>query len=415
MTGHTDTKTAEEQKLTLVTLWRLYDWGLYNRRNEALAWELSSRECVEGVLHVEHIRLRSLLSVAKKWMFEGDRQLRRVLSAQLRKSISFSPVPADSSKKLSVYSVVLLCAENNSLFAWANRLLKKAQYAAINRYLVRRGSGRTLLLAYPPSEFLHDAINAIRHDVLMADMVDDRVERTADPVKKAQVTENYRTILPLCSWVFSTSPGFNEKYGKYATQEIAYLPNGVDTGQFSRISSQGAVVRRRKSVGYIGVINDEFDFELFEYVVRHNPGFDFFLIGGASMGCAREMDRLMKVYYNFRHLGERSHREIPACLSEFDVLANFKKNDQTTSGGESIKTYEYLATGKPVVSTPVPPADRFADIVYVADNRVSFDVLLKKAVTEDNEELREKRRKAAADNSWARRADVILDKVMQLR
>jgi hypothetical protein len=66
------------------------------------------------------------------------------------------------------------------------------------------------------------------------------------------------------------------------------------------------------------------------------------------------------------------------------------------------------------VSTPVPPADQFADLVYVAACKERFAKLLTIALAEDDPRLREMRKNVAYENSWARRADVILSRVHSL-
>ena len=119
-------------------------------------------------------------------------------------------------------------------------------------------------------------------------------------------------------------------------------------------------------------------------------------------------------YANFHFLGEKNYKDVPLFTEKLDVLISFKKNDFTTAGGDSQKIYEYLATGKPIVTTPVPPAPRYKDVIYVAHDKVEFAEYLGKALEEDDPEKRTRRMEIARENSWEKRADVILEKVVGL-
>ena len=103
-----------------------------------------------------------------------------------------------------------------------------------------------------------------------------------------------------------------------------------------------------------------------------------------------------------------------AGSSSIWLLISIKKNDYTTAGGDSQKIYEYMATGKPIVTTSVPPAAAFSDVLYIADDKAEFAALLRKALDEDDQDKRIKRTQIADENSWARRVDCILNKVREL-
>ena len=404
-----------DPKISFITLWKLNDWGLYNRRDEAILWELSRRDNVESVLHVEHIGFVGLIYYKTiQWIKEKDKSLRSVYFSHIKKGLSLKPIPVNDEKKYYIYSVVIPYSRSGPLFKKLNDFVMKIQYQAINKYFTK-SKKNIVLIVYPPSKHLPDAIKTIRHDLLIADFEDDTAERKTDKNEKNQILENYKKILPQCKWIFSTSPSINQKYKGYAGQEISFLPSGVDIHNFQANSHKKLFKKNnRKVVGYIGIINKEIDVDLLEYILASYPGVDFIMIGHAANERLIDINKLTAQYGNLHYLDERNYKDIPGYMSDFDVLINIKKNDYTTAGGESQKIYEYLLTGKPIVSTPVPPADRFTDLMYVASDKFQFAEFLKIALEEDNVELREKRVKVAQDNSWAKRADVVLDKVSGL-
>jgi glycosyltransferase involved in cell wall biosynthesis len=289
----------------------------------------------------------------------------------------------------------------------------KQQYMAINKHF--DAQKKIILIAYPPLKYLPDSVRSIRHDLLIADLVDDDAARTLEIKKKEACLSRYQQMLPECRWIFSTSPALNEKYKKYARQDIDFIPNGVDLRAYTvRSAANFRIKSNRKVVGYVGSINKAMDTELFEYALSCCTETDFVLVGFCRKEQQQVIDRFRRSYGNFNYLGVCNYRDIPQYLYSFDVLISFKKADYTTAGGDSMKIYEYLATGSPIVSTPVPPAEQFKDIIYVAYDKVQFTECLKKALEENNSLLREKRKQAARENSWEKRVDVILDKVSGL-
>jgi len=205
------------------------------------------------------------------------------------------------------------------------------------------------------------------------------------------------------------------KYRGVAAQEIAHVPNAVDPQMF-RVNGKRKklAVKGRKVAGYVGILNREIDMDLVRHLVYSFPEVDFLFIGAVDKERSGDMRELTEKCENIRYLGERYYLDVPAYLAGCDVLINVKRTDHTTAGGESQKFYEYLATGKPIVSTPFPPADQYADIVYVATSKERFVELLTIALKEDDPQLQEMRKNTAFENSWARRADVILGRVHSL-
>ena len=94
---------------------------------------------------------------------------------------------------------------------------------------------------------------------------------------------------------------------------------------------------------------------------------------------------------------------------EFDAaLIPFRRNALTTAVNP-IKLYEYFSCGLPVVSTRLPEVERYAGLVYLADNPADFAAQLAKAVTEDSVELRRSRHDAVLGENWNVRAEQLRD------
>ncbi len=132
------------------------------------------------------------------------------------------------------------------------------------------------------------------------------------------------------------------------------LPSGVDVAHFRQArmanaepSDQAAIPRPR--FGFYGVIDERLDQELLAGVAQARPDWQFLMIGPVVKIDPAELPRGPNVHY----LGGKTYDELPAYLSGWDVaILPFARNEATRFISPT-KTPEYLAAGRPVVSTPI--------------------------------------------------------------
>ena len=105
----------------------------------------------------------------------------------------------------------------------------------------------------------------------------------------------------------------------------------------------------RPRLGFYGVIDERFDTELLDQVAAMRPDWSFVMVGPVVKISEDELPKRPNIHY----LGGKTYDELPAYLSGWDVaLMPFAMNESTEFISPT-KTPEYLAGGKPVVSTPV--------------------------------------------------------------
>ena len=104
--------------------------------------------------------------------------------------------------------------------------------------------------------------------------------------------------------------------------------------------------------------------------------------------------------------------ELPGLISSFDVCLNCFADNDLSRDVSPCKFYEYLATGIPVVSTPVPLQVRdFADSICIASGAADFAARVEEALTEAPGDERAARRIAHARScSWEERVKSIREK-----
>ena len=127
-------------------------------------------------------------------------------------------------------------------------------------------------------------------------------------------------------------------------------------------------------------------------------GFAVRLIGRVDRA-ARSLLRLPEV----DHRGEVPHAKLPAALSGVDAFVLPYRLNSLTRAISPAKTYEGLATGRPVVASPLPSLAALGDLVYLAESPEEFVRTLRSLPALETEDRIRKRISAARQNSWEAR------------
>jgi UDP-galactopyranose mutase len=162
------------------------------------------------------------------------------------------------------------------------------------------------------------------------------------------------------------------------------FPSSVDRNHFAQARAKGidADDQRdlpRPRLGFYGVIDERFDIELLGEVAAMRPDWTFVMVGPVVKIGEDELPR----HDNIAYLGARTYAQLPAYLAGWDVaLMPFAMNESTEFISPT-KTPEYLAGGKPVVSTPVRDVVRHygqLEGVGIAADAESFVAACEKAL-----------------------------------
>jgi glycosyltransferase involved in cell wall biosynthesis len=128
-----------------------------------------------------------------------------------------------------------------------------------------------------------------------------------------------------------------------------FLEQAVDFEHFSCAAESAPEVADipHPVLGYFGYMDYVMDVGLMEEVARLRPDWHWILIGGKS-------NLVQMSAPNIHFLGTKPYAELPHYVSQMDVCVLPWKQDNTfTNYGSAIKVREYLATGKPVVISPL--------------------------------------------------------------
>ena len=102
-------------------------------------------------------------------------------------------------------------------------------------------------------------------------------------------------------------------------------------------------------LGFFGVIDERFDIDLLAAIAEARPDWQFDMVGPVVKIDPADLPQRPNVHY----IGAKTYDELPGVIAGWDVaLMPFAINDATRFISPT-KTPEYLAAGKPVISTPV--------------------------------------------------------------
>ena len=153
----------------------------------------------------------------------------------------------------------------------------------------------------------------------------------------------------------------------------------------------------RPILGYFGVIDERLDYGLIESLARAFDSGSVVMIGPY----AKVDPATLPMRPNLHWLGQRNYADLPAYTKGFDAcLMPFALNDATENINPT-KTLEYMAAGKPVISTAVADVVRhFAPIVQVGDTHKEFIALAAQACSQPDAELIARGIKRAGGATW---------------
>ena len=154
------------------------------------------------------------------------------------------------------------------------------------------------------------------------------------------------------------------------------FPSSIDASHFRKAravvqdpSDQSSIPHPR--LGFFGVIDERFDSELLEQVAAARPDWNFVIIGPIVKIDPESLPKHSNIHY----LGPKKYDELPDYLAGWDVALLLFARNESTRFISPTKTPEYLAAGKPVISTSIKDVIRpygELNLVEIADTADKF-------------------------------------------
>lgn len=213
---------------------------------------------------------------------------------------------------------------------------------------------------------------------------------------------------------------YEAKIGRH--KDLHVFPSSIEFGHFAQARSsqtdppdQAEIPHPR--VGFCGVIDERMDVELLDQTAQLRPDLHFIMVGPVVKIDPGTLPRHSNVHY----LGGKSYKELPQYLGNWDAAILPFAHNESTKFISPTKTPEYLAAGKPVVSTSITDVVRpygTQRLVRIADTPQEFVSAIDQAITIDANDAEWKIRVDAmlAQNSWdlthAKMRDLIESRIL---
>jgi glycosyltransferase involved in cell wall biosynthesis len=233
----------------------------------------------------------------------------------------------------------------------------------------------------------------------------------ADLARKTE--EKEREIMDKVNLIFCvTETLFEQRKKEY--ENVYFIPNGVDTNHFDPLKERPEPFLLRNiphpRALYVGSIQEGVsDLDLVRELGIRNKNLSIIIVGPIfQKGYGSVADRLpvLKKLSNIHFLGPQKYEEMPSYISHSDVCLLPYKRNKYCMFTDSNKIYQYLAMGRPVVSS-VPVRSPLSEVVRVAEGIDEFEYQLLQALQERDDHLIKKRIEFAKRNSWEQRASLM--------
>lgn len=206
--------------------------------------------------------------------------------------------------------------------------------------------------------------------------------------------------------LFASSPNIKNKLEDLSKREVQLLTHGVDFKHFTSNHELNPFIRTIKSrglpiAGYFGTLSDANDKDVFLKLADN--GFSVVIIGKV-LGDYSALEGKNNIYF----AGPVEFGKLPSYAKGFDIcLLNWVMADWIKNSFP-VKSIEYLAMGKPVISCRIPVIEElFGSLVYFADNSEEFLTQSKRSLAENNILMEERRIMEASKHTWDKKFEFI--------
>jgi glycosyltransferase involved in cell wall biosynthesis len=359
----------------------------------------------------QHVALR--LARRHRVLYVEPGFSRTVLAARLsrpprREGQAIGPVPAPpdagAARGLEILSPILLPLRRGpeSLRAIAYRILA----ARVRRVLARWGSRRFALLIYYP-----EGIRLADHlapDVVAYDCVDDLATQphiASRPGLARSLAASEDRLIARADLVFATSPDLASKVAG-RTSRCHYVPNVADFDHFAapRAEPPALAAVPRPRAAYSGALDPyKVDYPLLHGVLDRLPDLSLVLIGPAETAGPNAPIARLAAHPRVHRVPPLPYTDLPAYLQAMDVLLMPYVISEHTRHIFPLKVHEYLATGRPVVSTPLPALAALTPVIPLARTAAEWQSALERALAAAGAEAlagRQARQDVARASTW---------------
>jgi glycosyltransferase involved in cell wall biosynthesis len=179
--------------------------------------------------------------------------------------------------------------------------------------------------------------------------------------------------------------------------DVEHFSNPTPCNKYARVDIMGGI--QKPIIGYFGLFDERSDLNILQNILRRHPEWSLVIIG-KSMIDTQTLQR----HKNFYHINAVPYSDLPLYASYFNVCIIPYVRNILTNNINPLKLKEYLATGKPVVSTALPEAVKLKDLISIAYDIDEFLICIEKSLIK-NKVATDMQIKAVKTEDWYYKAE----------
>lgn len=259
----------------------------------------------------------------------------------------------------------------------------------------------------------YEYIFQLRQPLIVYEVIDDL---DVFPGDKTQLQENHDILLKKADVVLVTADRLMEQVGRMRPDAIM-CPNAVELDHFSKASGlniqsipldlASIIKTNRPVIGYYGALARWFDYGLVRQAAQKHPDWDFVLIGPNHDNTLMASNILS--IPNIHWLGARDYSQLPNYLRYFTVATIPFLVNSITLATSPIKLFEYMAAGKPIVTSDMPECRKYPGVFVARDTKEFIDHLEQALTLINDPAYLQQLYQTAQANTWEVRVRQIVD------
>ncbi len=365
------------------------DWGEHPSSCQHLFKIIGKKHTV---LWVNTIGMRSM-KLSLQDLKKAYRKLRKIFSGAQKNSGGEILTP----ERLQVIQPFMLPFVRSKL---ARNFNKKSVVNAIKSHILSQSSRQPVIITTVPNAC--DYVTKLRSKKIIYYCVDDFTHWPG--LEHNLVLEMENKLITEADIFIATSAKLYEKLT--TTGKPTYLlTHGVDVENFSNLPADEHPLLQnipKPRVGYFGLFDERSDQELLFQTAKSLPDISFILTGNRVTTTSR-IEELPNIYFT----GPVRYKELPAMVAGWDICMLPYKIDVLTESINPLKLKEYLATGKPIISTPLNEVFDFAPYINIESDHSSWTKRIRNIVG-GKEITPRMRSKEIKRHSWTTKAERII-------
>jgi glycosyltransferase involved in cell wall biosynthesis len=264
-------------------------------------------------------------------------------------------------------------------------------------------------------------LKLVREDIMVYDCSDDYT-KLGPHTPNSKPGKTYSDEAKLAGQVhlcFATAKSLSGRLSQF-NKNVHYIPNGVDidlycNGKILMDIPQDIGSITHPIIGFMGNLNHWYDLDLIFNIASIRDIWNFVFVGTTGSGIEKGITALRSLP-NCHFLGWKDHLLLPAYLRCFDAAIMPYKTGDLTEAINPGKLYQYMASGLPIVSTPIPEALGYKDLIEISSTPQDFIGALEKIFNSGCGCKKERLVEEAKKHTWAQRAkqkDVLIENELE--